>query len=287
MNAKLLTNPGKMLYDVNSYEVFLNGKLNPIAHTKFDSEARKAEKRFAHQLMTFEDPPMFFLKIKVAELKTNPNLLIEKLEKLDVMQFGFKEGEKIDVSLDPEEIDEEGNIEVLVKSGEKYEFPSLDSKKTEFFEKERKKISEGIIRDLKQTTLAFETDERVNTFIIQQYQFAHYFLERINQRRRFTEEHGESMNKVSTNKKPTETNGHILMMIESDLLQVIKFIEGNYPFYLKGKIIEKKQKSSAQKNKTGRLRKLFSIDNWELKPNFAGIGINLNEILKNLLNKES
>lgn len=67
----------------------------------------------------------------------------------------------------------------------------------------------------------------------------------------------------------------------------VKFLEECYPFYLKTKKISLDNKLVEPANdrvnvpneKQSKWRTIFHIDNLELKPNFAGIGINLNEII--------
>ncbi|MES2592563.1 MAG: hypothetical protein V4608_11815 [Bacteroidota bacterium] len=280
-----------MTYDINSYEIFLSGRLGPIRHTKFDADACKAEKKFSTDLLTFRDEPLVFFKVKLEDVVKNPNKIDEILNEMNLIELGFNEGENISVAIDTEEIDEEGRIEIRIKSEEDNSCPSMDSQKSVFFDKERAKIKSAVKRDLKNITLGFDSEEKVNAYISQQYQFAYNYYNEFKRIRKSCVSIGESFNKFSDKKKPLETNALIFLFLMTDIRNLMKFMEDNYPFYLKSKIIsfdDKPSATTAVDNTTpivpeaqpSKWRTIFNIDNLELKPNFAGIGINLNEIIK-------
>lgn len=272
----------------------MKGELNPIAHTSFDESAIKAEKRFRNQINNYVDSHIVMIKMDVDKIENDPKYVEKLLNKLDFIDLGFQKNDKITIEIDTEDIDENNKIEVCLKSKSRGEFPCLESKKLIFYDELRTKIREGIKKDLKETTLNFDTEEKLKVYINQQYQFGISYLREFYQRRRFISEVSKSMDKISQVKKPNETNSNIISFIISDLYGVIKFIENNYKIYLTSNPIDvrdfekslySKKNDNKATNTKSNWKKWLDIQLLELKPNIAGFGININEIIRRIKNK--
>lgn len=280
-----------MIYDINSYEIFLKGELNPIAHTSMDESALMAEKKFHKQINNYVDSHFVMIKVEAAKIEKDPKYIETLLSNLDFIELGFEKNDKITIEIDTDEIDEQDRVEICLKSEPKGEFPSLESEKLTFYDDLRTEVREGIKRSLIEKTLSFDNEDKLKVYINQQYQFGLNLLREFYQRRKFIAETSKSFDKISKVKKPNETNANIISFVISDLWGVIKFIENNYKIYLSSEPIDvrdfennlnsKKSKKDITHNRSG-WKKWFDIQLLELKPNIAGLGININEIISRI-----
>jgi len=280
-----------MKYDINSYDVFLKGELNPIAHTSMDESALMAEKRFHKQIINYVGSHIVMIKVNAAKIEHDPNYIETLLNSLNFIELGFEKNDKITIEIDTEIVDEDDKIEICLKSESKGEFPSLESEKFAFYDNLRKEVREGIKNDLKEKTLSFDNEDKLKVYINQQYQFGINLLREFYQRRRFIAKTSKSLDKISKVKRPNETNGNIIAFIISDLWGVIKFIENNYKIYLSSEPIDvrdfennlysTKNRNNVTQTKSN-WKKWLDIQLLELKPNIAGIGININEIISRI-----
>lgn len=280
-----------MIYDINSYEIFLKGDLNPIAYTSMDESAIMAEKKFKKQINKYVDSHLVKIKVEAAKIEKDPKYIETLLSNLDFIELGFEKNDKIAIEINTDEIDEQERIEICIKSESKGEFPSLESEKITFYDNLRTEIREGIKRSLKEKTLSFDNEDKLKVYINQQYQFGLNLLREFYQRRKFIAGASKSLDKISKVKKPNETNANIISFIISDLWGVINFIENNYKIYLSSEPIDVrdfennfnsiKSKKDIIHKKSG-WKKWLDIQLLELKPNIAGLGININEIISRM-----
>jgi len=284
-----------MKYDINSYDIFLKGALNPIGHTSMDESALIAEKKFHKQINNYVDSHIVMIKVEAAKIENDPKYIEALLNNLDFIDLGFEDNDKITIEIDTEEIDEKDRIEICLKSESKGEFPSLESEKLTFYNNLRKELREGIKKDLKEKTLRFDNEEKLKVYINQQYQFGLSSLREFYQRRNIIAETSKSLDKILKVNKPNETNRNIILFVISDLWGVIKFIENNYKIYLSSEPIDvrdfennlysKKNRKEVIQTKSG-WKKWFDIQLLELKPDIAGLGININEIISRMRKNE-
>ncbi len=278
-----------MIYDINSYEIFLKGELNPVAHTSMDESALMAERKFHKQINNYVDSHIVMIKVEAAKIEKDPKYIEMLLNNLDFIELGFEENDKITIEIDTDEIDEQDRIEICLKSESKGEFPSLESEKLTFYDNLRTEVREGTKRCLKEKTLSFDNEDKLKVYINQQYQFGLNLLREFYQRRKFIAETSKSFGKITKVKKPNETNVNIISFVISDLWSVIKFIENNYNIYLSTEPVDVRDfEKNINSNKKDTIHTKSSMKKWldvqllELKPNIAGLGININEIISRM-----
>lgn len=284
-----------MKYDVNAYSTFLDGNLNPIAHTTYDTSALDAEERFERQLNSYVDSHNVVLKVNVSDMGDKFENLENIIDNYDLQKLGFNPGDKVKITIVPESYNELGQTEIHIRSEAKGEAPSLDSEKMTFFDNQREELREQIKKSIKETTLGFETEEKLKVYITQQYQFGLSFLADFYRRRAFLQDYGHSIDATLKSKKPNDTNSAILSFLISDLLGILKFIENNYRPYLTTEPIDVRQfekklfsTKDPKVKHTGKAKwpSWLNVDFLELKPNIAGIGLNLNEIINRIKNRK-
>lgn len=275
-----------MKHDLTAYSVFLSGELNPLSHTEFDKSALKAEKRFSKQIESYLESHMVSIRKKIQEIDKPSEYIETLLSNLDMLDLGFAIDDEIRIEIQTTDEDE---IEVVLASKAKGKFPSLDSKKTKFFEAKRKELRNAVKAHLTETTLNFETEDKLIVYINQQHQFGLSILEKLYQRRNLIGTFAKTPF-TQTKEKPDETNSALLSFIISDLCHVIRFVEERYANYLNITPLNLREFEKAlyaeDKKKSG-WKKWFKLDHFELKPNIIGLGVNLNEILKTAKNKKA